>query len=123
MLTNRCNYELSKYLKEHRFPQRSIEFDSDYYKDDTRELVYNVGSEVDKTGLTFAPFFAEVIDRLELDLNLYLSVFLTPGGYQYRIYDPDLDVEIISDLKDIELADKAYDLCIRRALEYYYEDD
>lgn len=122
MLTNRCSYNLSKFLKEHRFPQRSIEFDSDYY-DNSEKLVYNVGSEIEKTDLVFAPFIAEVIDRLELDLNIYLSVFLTPRGYQYRIYDPDLNAEILSDLKDIELADKVYDLGIRKALEYYYEDD
>ena len=123
MLTNRCNYDFSKYLKEHRFPQRSIEFDSDYYKDDTRELVYSVESEVDKAGLTFAPFFAEVIDRLEIDLGLYLSIFLIPGGYRYRIYDPDLNVEIVSDPINTGLSDEAYDQCIRKALRYYYEED
>ena len=117
MLTNRCNFELSKFLKEHRFPQRSIEFDSDYY-DEFGKLVYNVKSDIDKAGLTFAPFFAEVIDRFELDLDLYLSVFYTAKGYQYRIYDPSEGTEILSNLDGFDMSSPVYELCIREALEY-----
>ena len=72
MLTNRCSLRLSKILKEHRFPQMSIEFDSDYY-DLSGNLLYNVSSEVEKNNLIFAPYIAEVIDRFEIDLDLYLS--------------------------------------------------
>lgn len=115
MLTDRCNFRLSKFLKDHGFPQRSIEFDSDYY-DCSGVLHYNLGPEVEKEDLIFAPYIAEVIDRLEIDHDLYLSVcYDESNGYQYRIYDLNSKSEIISKLFGIEDSNKAYELCILRA--------
>ena len=123
MLTDRCNFKLSKLLKEHKFPQRSIEFNSDYYTQNG-ELIYAVPDTTEKRDLIFAPYISEVIDRLEIDLGLYLSVFLTTKGYQYRIYDPDNNnYEIMSNLEGIELSLVAYELCIEAAINYYYHDD
>lgn len=122
MLTDRCNFKLSKLLKEHRFPQRSIVFDSDYYTQDG-ELLYEIPDTTEKGDLIFAPYVAEVIDVLEIDLGLYLSVFLTTKGYQYRIYDPDNDnYEALSNFEGIELSQVAYELGIEAAINYYYYD-
>ncbi len=49
------------------------------------------------------------------NLNVY---FTKDQEYQYRIYDMEEDVEIISDLHGIEKSQDAYELCIIRALEY-----
>lgn len=121
MLTNRCSLRLSKILKEHRFPQMSIEFDSDYY-DLSGNLLYNVSSEVEKNNLIFAPYIAEVIDRFEIDLDLYLSVINTKEGYRYRIYDPESETEILSNPNESEIASKVYEECIEAAINYYYHD-
>lgn len=122
MLTDRCNIKISKLLKEHGFPQRSIEFDSDYYTQ-SGELLYAVPEIADRKDLIFAPYVSEVIDRLEIDLGLYLSVILTTRGYQYRIYDPDNNnYEILSDIIDTNTSQRAYELCIEAAINYYYHD-
>ena len=120
MLTNRCSKNLSIILKNHGFPQASIEFDSDYYNEDGK-LIYNREKELEnKSELIFAPYICEVIDRFELDLDLYLSVNYNNSCYTYRIYDPTENVEILSDSKEnIELSSKAYELCIMKAIEYY----
>ena len=123
MLTDRCSFKLSILLKEHRFPQRSIEFDSDYYTQ-SGELLYAVPDTAEKGDLIFAPYIAEVIDRLEIDLGLHLTVaYKTDKGYQYRIYDPDnSDYEIISNLEGIDMSQEAYELGIEAAINYYYHD-
>ena len=122
MLTDRCNFRLSKFLQEYRFPQRSIEFDSDYYTQ-SGELLCNVSDSAEKKDLIFAPYFCEVLDRFEIDLGLYLSVFYTTKGYQYRIYDPDNNkYEILSNLNGVDVSIRAYELCIEAAIKYYYND-
>ena len=120
MLTNRCSEKLCRILKEHGFPQCSIEFDSDYYNE-LGNLVYGVNILDEKSNLVFAPYICEVIDRFELDLDIYISAeYSTSGnGWQYRIYDPSENVEITSDLSGIELSTKAYELGILKAIEYY----
>lgn len=122
MLTNRCNFKISKLLKEHRFPQRSIEFDSDYYTQ-SGELLYAVPDTVEKGDLIFAPYICEVIDRFNIDLGLHLSIFYTPKGYQYRIYDPENNnYESLSNFEDIDLSQTAYELGIEAVINYYYHD-
>ena len=102
--------------------QRSIVFDSDYYTQDG-ELLYAVPDTTEKGDLIFAPYVAEVIDVLEIDLGVYLSVFLTSKGYQYRIYDPDNeDYEALSNFEGIELSKIAYELGIEAVINYYYHD-
>lgn len=116
MLTERCSFKICKVLKERGFPQYSLEFCSDYY-DESGRLVYNVEDNTD--GLIFAPYICEVIDRFELDLNLYLSVYYNTNGFQYRIYDPSESKEILSNIKNIELSSVVYEKCILKAIEYY----
>ncbi len=67
MLTNRCSFNLCKVLKNHKFPQYSIHFDSSYYTPEGR-LVYNL-NKIDND-LIFAPYICEAIDRIETDLYL-----------------------------------------------------
>lgn len=120
MLTNRCSEKLCKILKEHGFPQCSIEFDSDYYNE-LGKLEYKVDTLEDISNLVFAPYICEVIDRFIIDLDIYISAEYSTGGngWQYRIYDPSKNVEITSDLRGIELSTKVYELGILKAIEYY----
>ena len=117
MLTNRCSFKVCRILKEHGFPQSSLVFDSDYY-DDYGNLHYNI-DDSNTENLIFAPYVCEVIDRFEIDLDLYLSVYYSSGWFQYRIYDLSNDIEIVSDLKGIEMSLVAYEQCILKAIEYY----
>ena len=116
MLTNRCSFNLSKILKEHGFPQVSIEFFSDYY-DNLGNLNYNLESGFEE--FIFAPYICEVIDRFDIDLDLHLSIRLLKNGFQYRIYDLNNNVEILSTLNKVKLSSEAYEQCILRAIEYY----
>lgn len=118
MLTDRCSFKVCKILKEHGFPQNSLEFDSDYY-DDSERLHYRVEGDIEN--LIFAPYVCEVIDRFEIDLDLYLSVHYSgyTDGFQYRIYDPSSNTEILSDFKGAELSSVVYEQCILKAIEYY----
>lgn len=118
MLTLRCSEKISKILKEHKFPQNSIEFESDYYKGDGTETLQYYPTKITED-LIFAPYISEVLDRFEIDLDLYISIeYKGNNNWTYRIFDPTKNIEITSELIGVELSSNAYEEAILKAIEY-----